>query len=137
MCSKLVSFTASLLNPRDIGYSIESKNQVKSVSHPTEPANYVVLISQYDSDSLPEFALKKKVRWSVNSKEPARCIKRRMGNNLKMQILQREGFELDDGTAKPKAAIMSCPRCSETNPKENKFCSTCSYIPSFKRHTTR
>jgi hypothetical protein len=43
----------------------------------------------YDSDSLPEFALKKKVRWSMNSKQPARYIKRRMGNNLKMQILQR------------------------------------------------
>jgi integrase/recombinase XerD len=81
----------------------------------------------YDSDSLPEFALKKKVRWSMNSKQPARYIKRRMGNNLKMQILQREGIELDDGSAKPKPAIMSCPRCSETNPRENKFCSKCSY----------
>ena len=50
-----------------------------------------------------------------------------MGNNLKMQILQREGIELDDGTTKPKPAIMSCPRCSETNPRENKFCSKCSY----------
>ena len=87
MGSNLVSFTASLLNPRDIGYSIESKNQVKSVLDSTEPANYTVLILQYDSDSLPEFTLKKKVRWSVNSKEPARCIKRRMGNNLKLQIL--------------------------------------------------
>ena len=26
----------------------------------------------YDSDSLPEFALKKKVHWSMNSKRPAR-----------------------------------------------------------------
>jgi integrase/recombinase XerD len=81
----------------------------------------------YDSDSLPEFALKKKVRWSMNSKQPARYIKRRMGNNLKMQILQREGIELDDRTTRPKPAIMSCPRCSETNPRENKFCSKCSY----------
>src|SRR5215216_1980017 len=40
----------------------------------------------YDSDSLPEFALRKKVRWSMNSKQPSRYIKRRMGNNLKMQI---------------------------------------------------
>jgi integrase/recombinase XerD len=81
----------------------------------------------YDSDSLPEFALKKKVRWSMNSKQPSRYIKRRMGNNLKMQILQREGIELDDGAARPKPAIMSCPRCGETNPRENKFCSKCSY----------
>jgi integrase/recombinase XerD len=81
----------------------------------------------YDSDSLPEFALKKKVRWSMNSKQPSRYIKRRMGNNLKMQILQREGIELDDGAAKTKPAITSCPRCNETNPRENKFCSKCSY----------
>ncbi len=77
--------------------------------------------------SLPEFALKKKVRWSTNSKQLARYIKRRMGNNLKMQILQREGIELDDRISKPKQAIMSCPRCSEANPRENKFCSKCSY----------
>ncbi|MFL6486513.1 MAG: hypothetical protein ACJ71D_07375 [Nitrososphaera sp.] len=44
-----------------------------------------------------------------------------------MQILQRAGVELDDGSAKPKPAVMSCPQCSETNPRENKFCSKCSY----------
>jgi len=81
----------------------------------------------YDSDSLPEFALKKKVRWSMNSKQPASYIKRHIGNNLKMQILQREGIELDDGSAKPKPAITSCPRCSQTNPRENKSCSKCNY----------
>jgi len=91
----------------------------------------------YDSDSLSEFALKKKVRWSMNSKQPARYIKRRMGNNLKMQILQREGIELDDGTTKPKPAITSCPRCSESNPRESKFCSKCSYILSYQRHTMK
>jgi hypothetical protein len=80
----------------------------------------------YDSDSLPEFALKKKVRWSMNSKQPSRYIKRRMGNNLKMQILQREGIDLDD-IAKPKPAVLSCPRCNLVNPKESKFCSKCSY----------
>jgi integrase/recombinase XerD len=81
----------------------------------------------YDSDSLPEFALKKKVRWSMNSKQPSRYIKRRMGNTLKTQILQREGIDLDDSLFRPKPAIMSCPRCSETNPRENKFCSKRSY----------
>jgi len=34
-----------------------------------------------DSDFLPEYALKKKVRWSMNSKQGARYIKRRMGND--------------------------------------------------------
>ena len=39
----------------------------------------------YDSDYLPDFALKKKVRWSINSKQGARYIKRRMGDELKME----------------------------------------------------
>jgi hypothetical protein len=38
-----------------------------------------------DSDFLPEYALKKKVRWSMNSKQGARYIKRRMGNDLKQK----------------------------------------------------
>ncbi|MFZ1876072.1 MAG: hypothetical protein WAU25_03465 [Nitrososphaeraceae archaeon] len=33
-----------------------------------------------DSDYLPDLALKKKVRWSMNSKQGARYIKRRMGD---------------------------------------------------------
>ena len=36
-----------------------------------------------DSDYLPEYALKKKVRWSMNSKQGTRYIKNRMGNDLK------------------------------------------------------
>ncbi len=32
-----------------------------------------------DSDYLPEYALKKKVRWSMNSKQGSKYIKRRMG----------------------------------------------------------
>ncbi len=41
-----------------------------------------------DSDYLPEYALKKKVRWSMNSKQGSRYIKRRMGNELKEKILK-------------------------------------------------
>ena len=36
-----------------------------------------------DHDYLPEYALKKKVRWSMNSRQGSRYIKRRMGNELK------------------------------------------------------
>jgi integrase/recombinase XerD len=45
-----------------------------------------------DSDFLPEYALKKKVRWSMNSKQGARYIKRRMGNDLKQKILVQNGY---------------------------------------------
>jgi hypothetical protein len=46
----------------------------------------------YDSDYLPEYALKKKVRWSINSKQGSRYIKRRMGNDLKQKILVQNGI---------------------------------------------
>jgi integrase/recombinase XerD len=45
-----------------------------------------------DSDFLPEYALKKKVRWSMNSKQGSRYIKGRMGNDLKNQILVHNGM---------------------------------------------
>src|SRR5829696_157364 len=41
-----------------------------------------------DSDYLPEYALKKKVRWSMNSKQGTRYIKNRLGNRSEEKILQ-------------------------------------------------
>src|SRR5947208_8731081 len=64
-----------------------------------------------DSDYLPEYALKKKVRWSMNSKQGARYIKRRMGDDLKNQILVRNGIISDESaTAHRKPSFLSCPR---------------------------
>jgi hypothetical protein len=45
-----------------------------------------------DSDYLPEYALKKKVRWSMNSKQGSCYIKKRMGNELKNKILEHNGI---------------------------------------------
>ena len=50
-----------------------------------------------DSDFLPEYALKKKVRWSMNSKQGSRYIKRRMGNDLKQKILIQNGILPPEG----------------------------------------
>jgi integrase/recombinase XerD len=87
-----------------------------------------------DSDFLPEYALKKKVRWSMNSKQGARYIKRRMGNDLKNQILLRDGIITEESitAAKGKPSILNCPRCNLVNAMENKYCSKCSYplVPS-------
>jgi integrase/recombinase XerD len=44
-----------------------------------------------DSDYLPEYALKK-VRWSMNSKQGSRYIRKRMGNDLKQKILVQNGI---------------------------------------------
>jgi hypothetical protein len=84
-----------------------------------------------DSDYLPEYALKKKVRWSMNSKQSARYIKRRMGNDLKQKILVQNGI-ISEQQIERKPSILNCPRCSLVNAIENKYCSSCSYplIPS-------
>jgi hypothetical protein len=84
-----------------------------------------------DSDYLPEYALKKKVRWSMNSKQGARYIKTRMGNDLKQKILIQNGIISEEQVEK-KPSILNCPRCSLVNAIDNKYCSKCSYplVPS-------
>jgi hypothetical protein len=85
----------------------------------------------YDSDYLPEYALKKKVRWSINSKQGSRYIKGRMGNDLKQKILVQNGI-ISEQQIERKASILNCPRCSLVNAIDNKYCSKCSYplVPS-------
>jgi integrase/recombinase XerD len=84
-----------------------------------------------DSDYLPEYALKKKVRWSVNSKQGSRYIKRRMGNDLKQMILVQNGI-ISEQQIEKKSSVLNCPRCSLVNAIDNKYCSKCSYplVPS-------
>jgi integrase/recombinase XerD len=84
-----------------------------------------------DSDFLPEYALKKKVRWSMNSKQGSRYVKRRMGNDLKQKILVQNGI-ISEQQIERKPSILNCPRCSLVNALENKYCSKCSYplVPS-------
>jgi integrase/recombinase XerD len=79
-----------------------------------------------DSDYLPEYALKKKVRWSMNSKQGTRYIKNRLGNDLKEKILQYNGI-ISANETKKKTSIIDCPRCELVNAIENKYCSKCSY----------
>jgi integrase len=84
-----------------------------------------------DSDYLPEYALKKKVRWSMNSKQGSRYIKRRMGNDLKQKILSYNGI-ISVQELERKPSILNCSRCDLVNAIENKYCSKCSYplVPS-------
>jgi integrase len=78
-----------------------------------------------DSDYLPEYALKKKVRWSMNSKQGTRYIKTRLGNELKEKILEYNGIISENESNKP--SILNCARCEVVNAIENKYCSKCSY----------
>jgi len=79
-----------------------------------------------DSDYLPEYALKKKVRWSMNSRQGSRYIKTRMGNELKNKILEYNGI-ISEETTKRIPSVANCPRCELVNAIENKYCSKCSY----------
>lgn len=79
-----------------------------------------------DSDYLPEYALKKKVRWSMNSRQGTRYIKGRMGNDLKEKILTQNGI-LPPEELKGKPSVHNCARCGLVNAIENKYCSKCSY----------
>src|SRR5918912_2625025 len=79
-----------------------------------------------DSDYLPEYALKKKVRWSMNSKQGARYIKTRMGDDLKQKILVQNGI-ISEQQIERKPSILNCPRCSLVNAIDNKYCTKCSY----------
>src|SRR5215469_1687297 len=82
----------------------------------------------YDSDYLPEFAVKKKARWSMNSRQGSRYIKSRMGGDLKRAILAQNGIVLEnDDELRPKPAVRDCPRRNLVNTIENKYCSKCSY----------
>jgi integrase len=79
-----------------------------------------------DSDYLPEYALKKKVRWSMNSKQGSRYIKRRMGSDLTQKILAHNGISISE-QLDLKKQVARCPRCQLINAFENKYCSKCSY----------
>jgi integrase/recombinase XerD len=67
----------------------------------------------------------------MNSKQGARYIKRRMGNDLKEQILVHNGI-IAESEIRRKLSVLSCPRCSLVNAIDNKYCSKCSYplVPS-------
>jgi hypothetical protein len=80
----------------------------------------------HDSEYLPGYALNKKARWSLNSKQPARYLKKRWGQDLKRTILEHSGIVTEE-IAKPRPAIVDCPRCKHVNARENKTCSRLCY----------
>ena len=82
----------------------------------------------HDSDYLPGYALNKKVRWTMTSRQPGRYIKNRMGNTLKNTILEHNGIEIDPA-GKPKPTTRTCPKCGLLNAITNDYCSKreCAY----------
>ena len=74
-----------------------------------------------DSDHLPEYALKKKVRWTMNSKQGNRYIKNNMGDELKNKIIEHSGIKVT-ALAKPQMVARTCGSCGYINKLESKFC---------------
>jgi hypothetical protein len=72
-----------------------------------------------DSDHLPDYALKKKVRWVMNSQQGKRYIKPRMGDELKNKILELSGIKV---AAVPQMVSRICGRCNYVNKLESKYC---------------
>jgi integrase/recombinase XerD len=62
----------------------------------------------------------------MNSKQPARYIKPRMGNSLKTQILIHDGI-ISENELQKKPAVLTCYRCNYVNSIDIKFCSKCGY----------
>jgi integrase/recombinase XerD len=73
-----------------------------------------------DSDHLPEYAVKKKARWTMNSNQGRRYIKQRMGNELKQKILEHNGINL--GQRSPVSVQRTCGKCGYVNKLESKYC---------------
>jgi hypothetical protein len=76
----------------------------------------------HDSDYLPGYALNKKVRWSMNSKQPGRYIKNRMGDTLKKTILNHNGIATEQDS-KSRLTSRRCTKCETVNALENNYCS--------------
>ena len=62
----------------------------------------------------------------MNSKQGLRYIKRRIGDDLKKQILVRNGI-ISENEIKKQPTIHLCPRCEFVNSLDFKYCSKCSY----------
>ncbi|MGA9152012.1 MAG: hypothetical protein WBZ36_15650, partial [Candidatus Nitrosopolaris sp.] len=80
-----------------------------------------------DSDHLPEYAVKKKARWVMNSQQGKRYIKNRMGDELKNKILEHHGIKV---TAVAQMVSRICGRCGYVNKLESKYCESakgCNY----------
>ena len=113
--------------------SITNKEERQTLEHLLQTKKWNLYCIRHssitsDSDYLPDYALKKKARWSMNSKQGSRYIKRRMGDDLKNQILVRNGIISEESAAAHrKLSVLSCARCSLVNAIDNKFCSKCSY----------
>lgn len=90
---------------------VEEREKLEYLLNTKKWNSYCIRLSAItaDSDYLPYYALKKKVRRSMNSKQGTRYIKKRMGDELKRKILINNGIITED-EIQSKPSILRCPR---------------------------
>jgi hypothetical protein len=86
-----------------------------------------------DAYSLPEFLLRKKVRWTINSRQPARYVKNKWTVDMQRAILSQNGIETD-GSGKPKVVTSTCAKCQMVNGLDIKYCIKCNYPLSLEAY---
>lgn len=79
-----------------------------------------------NSDYLPGYVLNTKVRWSMVSEQPKRYIKRRMGRDITLQLLARDGIIVED-EVKQKPVMLICSSCKYVDRPELKNCVKCDW----------
>lgn len=89
-----------------------------------------------DADLLPEFVLRKKAGWTINSKQPGRYAKNRWGTETQNVILKSKGLIVEELEGKPVHRI--CSRCRLVNPLEFEICGDpkCGYPLSMEAFDT-
>jgi integrase/recombinase XerD len=78
-----------------------------------------------DSDKLPEFVLKKKARWTMDSRQTARYIKNTLRLDIRNKLLQSVGITVPDENKQESVAVRECQHC-HFNAYENELCDKCS-----------
>jgi len=102
--------------------SPEEKEKLEFLLRTKKWNPYCIRHSAIDADAayIPDHALKKKVRWTMNSKQAVRYVKRRMNDELTSKILEHDGIK-----PSPPSPILSnrtCGRCGYVNKLESKYC---------------
>jgi len=70
-----------------------------------------------DSDHLPEYAVKKKARWVMDSHQGRRYVKNRYGDDLKNKILEHSGIKIANKQQQMVSRI--CGSCGYVNKLES------------------
>jgi integrase/recombinase XerD len=81
----------------------------------------------FNADHMPLSALNKHARWSQNSRQNARYIKAKIGQDARNKILETAGIKVPDNK-KSQPAVHQCsnPDCNYVNAYESEICSKCS-----------